>query len=71
MTEKYQKALDFPVKVDDVSRPRKTVKFQCSLRVLAHAEKVINYLIKPVVSCCFLVIDAKREPETLIKPVEF
>ena len=37
--KKYQKALGFPLKVDDVSRPRKTMKFQCSLRVLAHAEK--------------------------------
>jgi len=45
-----KKALGFSLKVDDVSRPRKTVKFQWSLRVSAHAEKVTKI---PYKTCRF------------------
>ncbi len=65
--QKYQKALGFPLKVDDVSRPRKTVKCQCSLLVLAHAAKVIKNLIKPVVSWCFFGHWRKKGAKTPYK----
>ncbi len=61
-----KKALGFPLKVDDVSRPRKTVKCQCSLRVLAHAEKVIKI---PYKTCRFLSLFWSLTPKGSQQPL--
>ncbi len=70
MTE-MTKSTRFPVKVDDVPRPRKTVESQCSLRVSAHAEKIIKMPYKTRRFLSFPVIDAKREPKTVINLSNF
>ncbi len=61
--QNYQKSIRFSLKVDDVSRPRKTVKFQCSLRVLAHEKPLFRIYERNILGPPQIINYPDRGPE--------